>query len=144
MSGQEIFVIIIVALLLFGADKLPEIARGIGKSMRDFRKATDDIKREFEESTSEIRRDFNEVTNSITRDVTDISDNIRSDVNEVTENLQKEVDEVKNDLDEIKDNLEKDANFDTTKDKVEGKDEDKVKKNYDHPADDQYNYNYTD
>jgi len=144
MSGQEIFVIIIVALLLFGADKLPEIARGIGKSMRDFRKATDDIKREFEESTSEIRRDFNEVTNSITRDVTDISDNIRNDVNEVTENLQKEVDEVKNDLDEIKDNLEKDTHFDTNKDKIEGKDEAEVKKSYDHPADDQYNYNYTD
>ena len=65
MSGQEIFVIIIVVLLLFGADKLPEIAKGIGKGMRDFRKATDDIKREFEESTSDIRNDFNDVTNSI-------------------------------------------------------------------------------
>ena len=56
MSGQEIFVIVIVVLLLFGADKLPEIAKGIGKSMRDFRKATDDIKREFETSTSDIRQ----------------------------------------------------------------------------------------
>jgi sec-independent protein translocase protein TatA len=45
MSGQEIFVIIIVALLLFGAEKLPDIARGLGKGMRDFKKATDDIKR---------------------------------------------------------------------------------------------------
>ncbi len=83
MSGQEIFVIIIVALLLFGADKLPEIARTLSKGMRDFRKATDDIRREFESSTAEIRRDINEVTTSITRDVTEMSESISKDVNEV-------------------------------------------------------------
>jgi sec-independent protein translocase protein TatA len=66
MSGPEIFVIIIVILILFGADKLPEIARSFGKGMRDFKKATDDIRREIETSTSEIKRDFNDVGNTIT------------------------------------------------------------------------------
>jgi len=42
MSGPEIFVIIIIALLLFGAEKLPDIAKTIGKGMRDFKRATDD------------------------------------------------------------------------------------------------------
>jgi sec-independent protein translocase protein TatA len=98
MSGQEIVIIIIVALLLFGADKLPEIARGIGKGMRDFRKATDDIKREFEESTSEIRKDFQEVTNTISGEVRDISNNIQKDVDDITNNLQQEVSDFKNDL----------------------------------------------
>ncbi|HOF19848.1 MAG TPA: twin-arginine translocase TatA/TatE family subunit [Bacteroidales bacterium] len=56
MSGPEIFVIIIVILVLFGADKLPEMARSFGKGMREFRKATDDIRREIETSTIEIRR----------------------------------------------------------------------------------------
>ena len=51
MSGQEIFVIIIVALLLFGAEKLPDIAKTLGKGMRDFKKATDEIRRELETST---------------------------------------------------------------------------------------------
>ncbi|HOS72605.1 MAG TPA: twin-arginine translocase TatA/TatE family subunit, partial [Bacteroidales bacterium] len=60
MSGPEIFVIIIVILVLFGADKLPEMARSFGKGMREFRKATDDIRREIETSTSEIRREFTE------------------------------------------------------------------------------------
>jgi sec-independent protein translocase protein TatA len=110
MSGPEIFVIIIVALLLFGADKLPEIARGIGKGMRDFRKATDDIKREFEESTSEIRKDFNDVTSSINSQVNDISQDIQKDANEVSNNLQKEVNDFKSDIDkdlnEVKDNIE--------------------------------------
>ena len=51
MSGQEIFVIVIVALLLFGAEKLPDIAKTLGKGMRDFKKATDEIRRELETST---------------------------------------------------------------------------------------------
>jgi len=58
MSGQEIFVIIIVALLLFGAEKLPDIAKTVGKGMRDFRKATGEIRRELETSTREIRQDI--------------------------------------------------------------------------------------
>jgi sec-independent protein translocase protein TatA len=65
MSGQEIFVIIIVALLLFGAEKLPDIAKTLGKGMRDFKKATDEIRRELETSTQDIRKDLNDVTDSL-------------------------------------------------------------------------------
>ena len=65
MSGPEIFVIIIVALLLFGAEKLPDIAKTIGKGMRDFKKATDDIRREIETSTSDFRKDLTDVSDSI-------------------------------------------------------------------------------
>jgi sec-independent protein translocase protein TatA len=72
MSGQEIFVIIIVALLLFGAEKLPDIAKGLGKGMRDFRKATDEIRREIETSTRDIRQDLNEVTDTIKKDVINV------------------------------------------------------------------------
>ena len=74
MSGQEIFVIIIVALLLFGAEKLPDIAKTLGKGMRDFKKATDEIRRELETSTQDIRKDLNDVTDSIKKDVTDLSE----------------------------------------------------------------------
>ena len=49
ISGSEIFIIILVVLLLFGAKKIPEIARMLGKGMNEFRKATDEIKREVEE-----------------------------------------------------------------------------------------------
>lgn len=112
MSGQEIFVIIIVILLLFGADKLPEIAKSVSKGMRDFRKATDDIRREFEESTSEIRKDLTDVTSSLTNDVNDISQNIKQDADEVADNLRKDVNDFQNtvnsDLNEVKENLEAD------------------------------------
>ncbi len=61
ISGGEIFIIMVVVLLLFGANKIPEIARGLGKGMREFRKATDDIKREINESSSDIVEDIDDM-----------------------------------------------------------------------------------
>ena len=43
----EIILILVVVLLLFGAKRIPEIARGLGKGIREFKDATNDIKQEF-------------------------------------------------------------------------------------------------
>jgi len=53
ISGQEIFIIIAIAVMLFGADKIPEIARGLGKGMRQIKDATNDVKREINKSAKE-------------------------------------------------------------------------------------------
>jgi sec-independent protein translocase protein TatA len=45
---SEIVVIVLVVLILFGPKRLPELARGISKGMREFRKAADDLKREID------------------------------------------------------------------------------------------------
>ena len=71
ISGQEIFIIMVVALLLFGANKIPDIAKGLGKGMREFRKATDDIKKEFNESTEDIQKDIKDVSDSVKKDLDD-------------------------------------------------------------------------
>ena len=47
ISGPEIFIIILIVVMLFGADKIPEIARGLGKTMRQVKDATNDIKSEI-------------------------------------------------------------------------------------------------
>ena len=65
ISGQEIFIILLIALLLFGANKIPEIARGLGKGMREFKKATDDIKREMNDHTNDLKKDFKELDDDI-------------------------------------------------------------------------------
>lgn len=95
MSGQEIFVIIIVALLLFGAEKLPDIAKTIGRGMREFRKATDEIRRELENSTQDIRRDANEVSQSIKKDVSDFRNNLEKDAKEGTDSIRNNMYDVK-------------------------------------------------
>jgi sec-independent protein translocase protein TatA len=65
ISGSEIFIILLVVLVLFGAKKIPELAKGLGKGMREFKKATDDIKKEINESSNEIRKDINEMKDNI-------------------------------------------------------------------------------
>jgi len=61
ISGGEIFVVLVVVLLLFGANKIPEIARGLGKGMKEFRKATDDIKREINDSSNNVVEDIKDL-----------------------------------------------------------------------------------
>lgn len=65
ISGQEIFVILLVVLLLFGANKIPDIAKGLGKGMREFKKAADDIKKEMSDHTGDLKNDFKEINDDI-------------------------------------------------------------------------------
>ena len=83
ISGQEIVIIALVVLLLFGSAKIPEMARGLGKGMREFRKAADDIKRELSESAPDIKKDLK-----------DIGDNIKGSMNDLTDDLKKFKDDI--------------------------------------------------
>ncbi|HDL17896.1 MAG TPA: twin-arginine translocase TatA/TatE family subunit [Bacteroidetes bacterium] len=47
LGPLELMIIFIIILVVFGADKLPELARGLGKGMREFKKAADEVKREI-------------------------------------------------------------------------------------------------
>ncbi|TRX55568.1 twin-arginine translocase TatA/TatE family subunit [Fulvivirga sp. M361] len=51
-GGWEWIVIILVVLIFFGAKKIPELARGLGKGIREFKDATKEIKKDIEESAS--------------------------------------------------------------------------------------------
>lgn len=52
IGGQELFVILIIALLVIGPKNLPEIARTLGKAFGQFQRAADDLKREIDVSSS--------------------------------------------------------------------------------------------
>ncbi|MDB6135520.1 MAG: twin-arginine translocase TatA/TatE family subunit [Verrucomicrobiales bacterium] len=51
LGGQEMFFIGAIVLLLFGAKKLPEFARGLGKSMGEFKKARNEFEQEIHRAT---------------------------------------------------------------------------------------------
>jgi sec-independent protein translocase protein TatA len=53
LGGSEIMVIMLVILLLFGAKRIPELARGMGKGIREFKDATKEIKTEIESSVKD-------------------------------------------------------------------------------------------
>ena len=57
MGGGEIMIIMIVILLLFGGKKLPELARGLGKGIRDFKDASEGVKREIHRNINAIDLD---------------------------------------------------------------------------------------
>jgi sec-independent protein translocase protein TatA len=52
LGTNEIIVILIIVLLLFGGRKIPELMRGLGKGVREFNDAKNNVKKEIEESTT--------------------------------------------------------------------------------------------
>lgn len=54
-SGAEWIWIVVIALLLFGGRKIPELARGLGKGIREFNDAKDGIKKEMENGLKETK-----------------------------------------------------------------------------------------
>ncbi len=53
MGWPEITIVIVIFILLFGAKKLPELARGVGKSIKEFKKATSGIEEEVRNAIEE-------------------------------------------------------------------------------------------
>lgn len=67
LGGPEIIVILVVVLLLFGGKKIPELARGLGKGIREFKDATED---------SDLAKDIKDVAsemNDLKKDVDKIN-----------------------------------------------------------------------
>lgn len=54
IGGQELLIILLIVVILFGAKKIPELASGLGKGIKEFKKATkDDDKKELDQKTAE-------------------------------------------------------------------------------------------
>jgi len=92
ISGGEIALILLFVLIFFGADKIPEFARMMGKGVREFKKATDDIKREFTDSTSGLMNDIqsiqNNLTNTLTKEIAEPVQEIVRDTEKTFEEYQ--------------------------------------------------------
>lgn len=74
-SGGEIILILIAVLLLFGANKIPELARGLGKGIREIKNATSDIQREITKDVGSNVKEFKRM-----RDEIDITKDIQNDI----------------------------------------------------------------
>lgn len=71
-GGGEIFIILMVFILLFGAKRIPEVARALGKGMREIRNATSDIQREIKDATGDgvnLSRQMEEKIKQQARDI---------------------------------------------------------------------------
>jgi sec-independent protein translocase protein TatA len=89
ISGPEIIVIMLIVVMVFGADKIPEIARGLGKGMRQVKDATNDIKKEIKDSSEKNGID------------TDITKDLNKGINDDFKRVKKEMSKVKDNIDDL-------------------------------------------
>jgi len=65
LGFSEMLLIFIVALLVFGPKKLPELGKSLGKGIREFKKATEELKSSWEDQVKDITTPLNEVKTDI-------------------------------------------------------------------------------
>lgn len=65
MGTPEILVIMVVALIIFGPGKLPEIGAQVGKAVRDFRRMTKEMTSEFEDTIGDVQSSVNDVKQTV-------------------------------------------------------------------------------
>ena len=96
IGGGEMIFIIFICLMLFGSDKIPAIARTMGKGMAQLKNATNEIKSEISKSAEAngIDTSFKDLTSSFSEEVESIKGSLGS-------NLSNPIDKMKEDLDEL-------------------------------------------
>ncbi|WP_156307086.1 Sec-independent protein translocase subunit TatA/TatB [Sphingobacterium endophyticum] len=68
IGTQEMMLIILVALLLFGGKKLPELARGLGRGIREFKDASEGIKREISDQINNFEKEIDDIKTDIEKE----------------------------------------------------------------------------
>ena len=58
IGGPEIIIVLLFIVMFFGSKKIPELAKGLGKAMREVKDASNDIKKEIRDSSKIIKDDF--------------------------------------------------------------------------------------
>jgi sec-independent protein translocase protein TatA len=76
LGFTEMLVIFVAALLLFGPKKLPELGKSLGKGIREFRKATDELKNTWEDQV----RDIKEPLNDVKKDIRGMQQDLQNDI----------------------------------------------------------------
>ena len=87
IGGGELILILVVVLMLFGSDKIPDIARTMGKAMAQLKNATHDIKSEIQKGA--------EANGLDAKSLTDFTGNITQEINKAKDNLLKDTDPIK-------------------------------------------------
>ena len=96
IGGGELILIILIALMLFGSDKIPEIARAMGKGMAQLKNATNEIKSEIQKGAEAngIDTSMKQLTSTFTDEVEKVKSNLDS-------NIPLEVTKTKEDIEDL-------------------------------------------
>ena len=104
IGGGELIFIMFIVLMLFGSDKVPEIARTMGKAMAQLKNATNDIKSEIQKGAEDNGFDTKSLSDfrgNITSEINKAKDNLLGDTsqfNDITGNITSEINKAKDSL----------------------------------------------
>lgn len=84
ISGAEIGFIIFILVMVFGAEKIPDIAKGLGKGMRTLRNASNDIKSEITKSAEKQG-----ISKDVSLDVRNEINKVKEDIDEITGSVKR-------------------------------------------------------
>jgi sec-independent protein translocase protein TatA len=84
ISGAEIAFVLFILVMVFGADKIPDIARGMGKGMKMLRNASTDIKSEIQKSA-----DKQGINTDVSKDVKGEINKVKEDIDEITGSVKR-------------------------------------------------------
>jgi sec-independent protein translocase protein TatA len=90
IGGSEIFIILVIVVMLFGADRIPEIARGLGKGMQQLKNATNEVKKEILDSGIEEEIETN-VTGDIKKEIKKIKNRVQDNIDDITGPIKREL-----------------------------------------------------
>jgi len=90
LGGGEVFLIVLVIVLFFGSDKLPGIAKGIGKGIREINNAKDQIQSEIQKSTQEFTNEIKKHTSEVGSEIEKAGSGIQQQVKDAANTLNDE------------------------------------------------------
>jgi len=112
IGGSEIIFIIMIVVMLFGADKVPDIARTLGKGMAQLKNATNDIKSEIHRSAEENGFDKKSLTGGFTEEIDNVKQGFNKmiadstperplNINSVTGDIESEINKAKENIEDM-------------------------------------------
>ncbi len=96
IGGGELIFIIFIALMLFGSEKIPDVARTMGKAMAQFKNATNEIKSEIQKGVESqgLDKSMQELTSTFTDEVEKVKSGLDA-------NILPEINKTKEELDDL-------------------------------------------
>lgn len=94
IGGSEFIFIIFIVLMLFGSDKIPDIARTIGRTMKQIRHATNDIKNEIQLSAT----DKSNPASSVIQEIEKVKSEFKEAMSPTIEQTQQQLTDAQNDI----------------------------------------------
>lgn len=77
LGGGEVMVILLFVLMFFGSEKIPDIARGLGKGIREVKDAMNGVQDELKGGLREAEKEINKIKGDVTKDLPDTNDIVK-------------------------------------------------------------------